>query len=223
MCVCVCAHTCSQGFDTAIEAPWLPWCWPPYMAIGVKEQREWAAEGSACVHTHRKHVEDLSPWRFAEHDPEVSNKTHKKTPDNTRTPQSPKINTHQPVSHLGGRSPQRLLSHMDGDLWSGSDVGRPAHCAETKAAILWSLLARSRLSEPLLCGARGNSCWRSPRKVKLTFTPLQWSKARGQMQIKRRRTDKSFRRYLMNVLVNAQLCGVGGGGGGLGGRGCRKS
>lgn len=83
---------------------------------------------------------------------------------------------------------------------------------ELKVTILWSLWARSGLSEPLLCGACGNSCWRSPRKVKLTFTPLQWSKARGQMQIKRRRTDKSFKRSLMNVLVNAQLYGGGGGG-----------
>lgn len=38
--VCVCVR--SQGFDTAIQALWLPWCWLPYMAIGVKEQREWA-------------------------------------------------------------------------------------------------------------------------------------------------------------------------------------
>lgn len=47
LCVCV----CSQGFDTAIQALWLPWCRLPYMAIGVKEQREWAVWGSMHTHT----------------------------------------------------------------------------------------------------------------------------------------------------------------------------
>lgn len=43
VCVSVCVWcVCSQGFDTAIQALQLPWCRPPYMAIGVKEQREWA-------------------------------------------------------------------------------------------------------------------------------------------------------------------------------------
>ena len=84
MCVCVCVCVCSQGFDTAIQALRLPWSRPPYMAIGVKEQREWAVWGSmhTHTHTHRKDVEDLSPQRCREHDPEAS----KKHPDNTRLP-----------------------------------------------------------------------------------------------------------------------------------------
>ena len=52
MCVCVCVCVCSQGFDTAIQALRLPWSRPPYMAIGVKEQREWAVWGSMHTHTH---------------------------------------------------------------------------------------------------------------------------------------------------------------------------
>lgn len=83
--VCLCA----QGFDTAIQALRLPWCRPPYMAIGVKEQREWAVQGSTHTHLHRKDVEDLSPQRCREHDPQAS-KIH---PDNTRLHRSPTTNT----------------------------------------------------------------------------------------------------------------------------------
>lgn len=36
--VCACVRACSKGFDTAIQALWLPWSRLPYMAIGVKEQ-----------------------------------------------------------------------------------------------------------------------------------------------------------------------------------------
>ena len=52
--LCVCVYVCvrSQGFDTAIQALRLPWSRPPYMAIGVKEQREWAVWGSTHTHTH---------------------------------------------------------------------------------------------------------------------------------------------------------------------------
>lgn len=37
----------ARGFDTAIQAPWLPWYPPPYMDIEVKEQKRllgWAHE-----------------------------------------------------------------------------------------------------------------------------------------------------------------------------------
>lgn len=42
--VCLCA----QGFDTAIQALWLPWHRMPYKASGVKEH------GVGCCHTHTR-------------------------------------------------------------------------------------------------------------------------------------------------------------------------
>lgn len=89
------------------------------------------------------------------------------------------------------------MSHMVTELWCSSDVGASGLVVvqELEVTILWSLFACCRLCVSVLCGAHGNSCWRSPRKVTLTFTPLPCSKARGQMQIKRRRRgDKSFKR-----------------------------
>lgn len=51
--VCLCA----QGFDTAIQALWLPWHRMPYKASGVKEHRV------GCSHTHtHTHVYRKNAW-----------------------------------------------------------------------------------------------------------------------------------------------------------------
>lgn len=55
-------HVCAQGFDTAIQALWLPWHQLPYMDIGVKEQRVCCG---ADAHTQKNNVKVHSPWREA--------------------------------------------------------------------------------------------------------------------------------------------------------------
>lgn len=95
--VCVCMCVCSQGFDTAIQALRLPWCRPPYMAIGVKEQREWAVQGSAHTLTQEGCGGSLSLLRDAE---SLTQRPPKKHPNNARLNCGPTTNTSESVSCL---------------------------------------------------------------------------------------------------------------------------
>ena len=82
--VCVCMCVCAPRDLTLLFKPY------GYHGAGrliwplESKSKESGLCGAACTHTHthRKDVEDLSPQRCREHDPEAS----KKHPDNTRLP-----------------------------------------------------------------------------------------------------------------------------------------
>ncbi|TWW72738.1 hypothetical protein D4764_15G0001320 [Takifugu flavidus] len=102
------------GFDTAIEAPRLPWRWPPYMAIGVKEQSEWAAEGSASNETERLKVSSRSGAEVG------------RTPSNGGKPGSPRSLCRCFVEHavirVGGRPERDFRSLNPTDAFMASRI-----------------------------------------------------------------------------------------------------